>query len=333
MLQIRSLQMVDIVHSSTVTTLARLGWRSIFLINIRIGLAVLGFGWRILPADKVDSQPRNRIDGAGTMLLMAGLSIGTFALLRGDSQGWGSPLTLAQVVTAVLLLVIFVVVETRVEVPILDLRMFRQRAFSGAAIGVFLSRVITIGGTVYFVQYAQQSLQLSPSQSGLLLMPAFLAQMASGMIGGKLLSHILPGRLIATGYALKAVAAGWLGLTMTATVDPFLLVPALLLWGLGGGLAGAPVMAVAINVTAPERAGMVSGTITSLASIGAGIGTAVLGAIYVAAAGGSAPAGRDQVAQSAATVLYVSAGIAIAAIIVVLTLVTRRTAPLPERET
>ncbi|WP_343952371.1 MFS transporter [Nonomuraea longicatena] len=341
-----------------------LGWRAIFLINVPIGVVAFAICLRVLPADA--PAGRVRIDWAGAALLIASLTPADLALLRGEDQGWGSATTLTQFTIAAALFAAFLRLQSRVGTPTLDLVLFRRPAFTGAALAVFVSRVLTVGGTVYFVQYFQGSLHLSPTQSGLLLTPVFVAQMAAGMIGGKLLSRFAPGHVIAGGYACKAAGATALALAFTPTVSPWLLAVPLLVWGIGGGIAGAPVMAVAMNVTDKRQAGMVAGTITSLASIGAGIGTALLGAVYtgriadvvadaphlpaaaleaVLAADGdlqrvldAVPADAraavadllgDAVAAGASAVLLSSAGLAVLTFALVLTLIRGRDLPRP----
>ena len=257
-----------------------LGWRSIFLINVPIGIAVVLIGLRVLPADPERGDERTSIDWTGIALLVVSLGLANYAFLQGEQQGWASALTIIQFAVAIALLAVFVVIEARVSVPTLDPRLFRRPAFVGAALAVLMSRVLTVGGTVYVVQYAQSSLHLTSSETGLLLTPAFVAQIVAGMLAGKMLAKLPAGRVIASGYVFKLAGGLWLGLMLTPSTAAWTLAFPLLLWGTGGGIAGAPVMAVAMNVTDKERAGMVAGTITSLASIGAGLGTAVLGAVY-----------------------------------------------------
>ncbi|MER6514644.1 MFS transporter [Nonomuraea sp. NPDC001636] len=283
----------------------------------------------MLPADACGADQRGRIDWTGTALLIAALAMGNLALLRGEDQGRGSAATLTTLTIAAALFAALVVLQSRVSTPILDLALFRKPAFTGAAIAVFMSRVLTGGGMVYFVQYFQGSLQLNPTQTGLLLTPVFVAQMAAGLLGGKLFSRFVPGHVIAGGYICKAVGAATLALAFTPTVSPWFLTLPLLIWGIGGGIAGAPVMAVAMNVTDKARAGMVAGTITSLASIGAGIGTAVLGAVYTSRTAGAAAPAEAAIASGASTVLYCSAGLAVIAVALVLPLISTRNLPKP----
>ncbi|ONI76443.1 MFS transporter [Actinosynnema sp. ALI-1.44] len=348
-----------------------LDWRAMFLVNVPIGIVAFVMAASRLPSPPRPDGPRPPIDWLGTVLLILSLGVGNFALLRGEDQGWGSARTVVQFGLAVVLFIAFSVVQSRVTAPTLDLSLFRVPAFTGAALAIFMSRVLTIGGTVYFVQYFHGSLHLTPTESGLMLVPGAIAQMGAGMLAGKLQARLAPGPIIATGYTIKAIAAAWLGFAFSPTVSPWLLAVPLLIWGLGGGIAGAPVMSVAMNVVDKQRAGMVGGTVTSLASIGGGVGTAVLGVLYKAQTGSvvavdpaiTGPA-RDAMVDAAAkgdvqavldlapadtkaavqsvldraiaeggsAVLLSSAAMAVATTLVVLVLINTRNVPGPNRD-
>ncbi|MCP2256647.1 drug resistance transporter, EmrB/QacA subfamily [Streptoalloteichus tenebrarius] len=257
-----------------------LGWRAMFLVNVPFGVVAVALGLRALPADRPARGGLASLDWTGTALLVIALALANFALLRGEEQGWTSPSTLTQLGVAAALFVAFLVLQTRISAPTLDLSLFRVPAFTGAAFAIFMSRVLTIGGTVYFVQYFQNSLHLSPTASGLLLMPVFVAQMAAGMLGGKLQAWMPPAHVIAIGYACKGIGAAWMALAFSPGAQPWLLALPLLLWGTGGGVAGSPVFAVAMDAATKARAGMAAGTMTTLASVGAGVGTVILGVLY-----------------------------------------------------
>ncbi len=144
-----------------------LSWRAIFLINVPLGVAAFLVALRVLPTDPPAAGGRGPLDWTGTVLLVGALALLNVALLRGEEQGWTSTVTVAQVAAAVALFAAFFAVERRAAAPTLDIALFRRPAFSGAALAVFMSRVLTIGGTVYFVQYFQGSLGLAATQIGL----------------------------------------------------------------------------------------------------------------------------------------------------------------------
>ncbi|MFE4213776.1 MFS transporter [Streptomyces sp. NPDC056844] len=120
-----------------------------------------------------------------------------------------------------------------------------------------------------------------------------------------------------------------LALLITPSTPWWALLGPLLAWGAGGGIAGSPVMAVAVQVTEPERVGMVAGTVSTLASLGAGVGTAALGAIFTLHDGTGT--GSRAVADGTRAVLTVSAVLAFIAVLTTLVLIHPRRVPRPGR--
>ncbi|NED09672.1 MFS transporter [Streptomyces sp. SID6648] len=312
------------------------GWRAVFAVNLPLGVAAWVLAVRVLPRspgaagtteasgtpEAAASRAAGRTDWLGSLLLMLGLGTATLLMLRSGDTPWSGQDT-AVLLTACAALAAFLAVQLRVPAPTLELRMFGSPAFSGAMLAVLLSRVLTIGGSVYLVLYFSDGLGLSPTGAGLLMTPIFLAQIVMGMVGSKLIGDRPPGLVIGSGYALKGVGLAALALLITPDTPWWALVVPLLAWGAGGGIAGAPVMAVAVRVTAPERVGMVAGTVSTLASLGAGVGTAALGSVFALPGGDGAQAVTD----GARTVLGVSAALAVVAVITTVTLVGPRRVP------
>ncbi|MFB8139157.1 MFS transporter [Streptomyces parvus] len=315
------------------------GWRAVFAVNLPLGLAAWVLAVRVLPrapgaADTTETSETSkspasqggsgagRTDWLGSLLLMLGLGTATLLMLRSGDTPWSGQDT-AVLLTACVALAAFLAVQLKVPAPTLELRMFGSPAFSGAMLAVLLSRVLTIGGSVYLVLYFSDGLGMSPTGAGLLMPPIFLAQIVMGMVGSKLIGERPPGLVIGSGYALKGAGLAALALLITPDTPWWALVVPLLAWGAGGGIAGAPVMAVAVRVTAPERVGMVAGTVSTLASLGAGVGTAALGAVY-ALRGGS---GAEAVTDGARAVLAGSAALAVVAVLTTVTLVGPRRVP------
>ncbi|WP_097878628.1 MFS transporter [Streptomyces sp. ms184] len=318
------------------------GWRAVFAVNLPLGVAAWVLAVRVLPRSpgaartteasgtpEVSGTPEaqasraaGRTDWLGSLLLMLGLGTATLLMLRSGDTPWSGQDT-AVLLTACAALTAFLAVQLKVPAPTLELRMFGSPAFSGAMLAVLLSRVLTIGGSVYLVLYFSDGLGMSPTGAGLLMTPIFLAQIVMGMVGSKLIGDRPPGLVIGSGYALKGVGLAALALLITPDTPWWALVVPLLAWGAGGGIAGAPVMAVAVRVTAPERVGMVAGTVSTLASLGAGVGTAALGSVFALSGGDGAQAVTD----GARTVLAVSAALAVVAVITTVTLVGPRRVP------
>ncbi|MFG2542519.1 MFS transporter [Streptomyces sp. NPDC048594] len=304
------------------------GWRAVFAINLPLGAAAWALTARVLPPAPPARSSAGRPDWAGSLLLMLGLGAATLLMLRPGDTSWTGQDT-AALLTAGLTLPAFLALQLRVPMPTLELRMFTRPAFCGAMLAVLLSRVLTIGGSVYLVLYLSDGLGLSPTAAGLLMTPIFLAQIATGMVGSKLLSHWAPGLVIGSGYLLKGIGFAALAALATPSTPWWALLGPLLAWGAGGGIAGAPVMAVAVQVTEPERVGMVAGTVSTLASLGAGVGTAALGAIFALHSG----TGSDSqaVADGTRAVLTASAALASVAVLTTLFLIHPRRVPRPDR--
>ncbi|MFI6284702.1 MFS transporter [Streptomyces sp. NPDC051018] len=302
------------------------GWRAVFAVNLPLGVAAWALAVRVLPRRSPAAPGAGRPDWPGSLLLMLGLGTATLLMLRPGGTPWAGQDT-AALLTACLALAAFLARQLRVPAPLLELRMFGRPPFLGAMLAVLLSRVLTIGGSVYLVLYFSDGLKLSPTESGLLMTPIFLAQIATGVIGSKLLSHWAPGLVIGFGYVLKGIGLGALALLITPGTPWWALLVPLLAWGAGGGIAGAPVMAVAVQVTEPERVGMVAGTVATLASLGAGIGTAALGAVFTLHGGQDGQAVTD----GARAVLGVSAALAVFATLSTVVLISPRRVPRPDR--
>ncbi|MFJ4276166.1 MFS transporter [Streptomyces coelicoflavus] len=304
------------------------GWRAVFAINLPLGAAAWALAARVLPPTSPAPSSTGRPDWPGSLLLMLGLGTATLLMLRPGDTPWAGQDTVA-LLTACLALAAFLALQLRVPMPTLELRMFTRPAFCGAMLAVLLSRVLTIGGSVYLVLYLSDGLGLSPTSAGLLMTPIFLAQIATGMVGSKLLSHWAPGLVISSGYLLKGVGFTALALLITPSTPWWALLGPLLAWGAGGGIAGAPVMAVAVQVTEPERVGMVAGTVSTLASLGAGVGTAALGAIFTLHDGTGT--GSQAVTDGTRAALTVSAVLAFTAVLTTLVLIHPRRVPRPDR--
>ncbi|WP_369212568.1 MFS transporter [Streptomyces flavofungini] len=127
----------------------------------------------------------------------------------------------------------------------------------------------------------------------------------------------------------EGVGFAALALLVTPSTPWWALLVPLLVWGAGGGIAGAPVMAVTVLVTEPERVGMVAGTVSTLASLGAGVGTAALGAVFTLYDGTGD--GSRAVTDGTQAVLTVSAALAFIAVLTTLVLIHPRRVPRPDR--
>jgi predicted MFS family arabinose efflux permease len=208
-----------------------------------------------------------------------GLFLLIFALVRGNAEGWGSPLIVSFLIGALALLTAFVVVERRQARPMFDLTLLRKPAFAGASIAAFAMSASLFSMFLYMTLYIQNALGYSPLQAGLRFLPVTLLSFFVAPIAGKL-SARFPVRLM-IGAGLGFVG---LGLVLMARVNAdsewTVLLPGFIFAGIGVGLVNPPLASTAVGVVPPARAGMGSGINSTFRQIGIATGIAGLGALF-----------------------------------------------------
>jgi predicted MFS family arabinose efflux permease len=202
------------------------GWRSIFLINVPVGLLALAIT-RSRVAESRDPDARS-IDWIGQTVLAGGLFLLVLALLRGNTDGWASARIVVELIGAAALLGAFVIVELRVRHPMLPMSTFRNRSFTAAQVGAFAISGSFFAVFLYTTLYLQNILHLSPIEAGLVYMPgtviSFLVAGASAQLGERGVSMrtmiSLGLLLVAAGMLLLGANARWVGAWPTKPPAP-----------------------------------------------------------------------------------------------------------------
>jgi EmrB/QacA subfamily drug resistance transporter len=256
-----------------------LDWQWIFLVNLPIGIFCL---WITRTYVQESRDPRSQgIDWPGQLTLTAGLFLLVLALLRGNEQGWTSAPIVAELAGAVAALAAFVVIESRVKAPMLPLRFFRDRSFTGAQLGVFAISASFFAVFIYTTLYLQQILGLSAIEAGLVYLPGTLVMLvvsgATAQVGAR-----VPARtMISLGLAL--VAVGMLLFTLADEHSSWWIVlPGELLALIGTGLFNPAMSNVALTVLPAEQSGVAAGTHDTFRQAGIAVGVAALGALIPA---------------------------------------------------
>src|SRR3954471_19051257 len=149
-----------------------LGWRSIFFINLPIGVAAFAGGVARLRESR--DPAGGRADWVGMALITAALTALMFALIRGNTLGWASPAIVALFAGAAVAFAAFVIYELRIAAPMADLRLFRRRSFAATGVVAFAISATVIGMIAYLSLYVQNTLGYSPVQAGLRFLPLSL---------------------------------------------------------------------------------------------------------------------------------------------------------------
>lgn len=250
------------------------GWRSIFWVNVPIGAAMIAATVRYVPESRAP-RPR-RVDLPGQLLMIAFLGSLTYAVIQGPVSGWTSPAILALFAVAVVSLAAFTAVERRRPEPLLELRFFRSRPFTGANVIAVLAFVV-LGGFLFVITlYLQQARGYSPLRAGLSLLPATVVMAAAAPVAGQLTGRRgarIP--LVASGLFIAAGMALLLGVGPGTSFA--LVTVALALAGAGLGLVNPPITNTGVSGMPPAQAGVASAVISATRQFGSVLGVAVMG--------------------------------------------------------
>jgi EmrB/QacA subfamily drug resistance transporter len=276
------------------------GWRSVFTINIPIGLAIV-----VLAAARMPESPRalgRRADWPGSILLTAGLVAGTFCLIRGNSLGWSSDGFIGLAALAVALLVAFMAWQFRTAHPLFDVSMMRKAGFAGTAI-VSVAHMATLMAAVnYLAVFMINTMGYTPLQMGLRLVPISLAALVSAPLAAIFAKRIpivvsLPVMMAMVGFGMWLIGGFEPGDSWTHFV------PGMVVGGLGLGAITAITQAASLTFASSENAGMASATFGTLRQVGMAIGVAGLGATFSHVAREKAHAGLNTLSAAQTTPL------------------------------
>lgn len=266
------------------------GWRWIFFVNLPVSVAAIWLTARSVPESR-GAQDR-RLDWAGTVTFAVFAGAATYAVVRAGSLGWTSASTLATLGIAALALLCFVLVERRVEHPLLDLSLFRKPAFVGVMIGALAFNGAAFGVLPYTSIWLQTVLGLSPVQGGLAVLPLAATAFVVAAIGGRLLHGVQPRLTIGVGLAL--IGVGTLGQAVLGAGSSWpTLLPGLLVAGVGTGLVTPALAGAALASVPPERAGMAGGAVNTFRQLGYAFGVAVFGTVVTSGIGETLSEGQS----------------------------------------
>ena len=255
-----------------------IGWRSIFMVNVPVGLIALALTWGFV-AESRDERPRT-FDIPGQLLFVMAVGAFAFAMIEGPHAGWLSGEILALLVVAGAALVAFIFCENKSADPMMDLRLFGDRTYSLAIITIFAVMFAVYGMTLVITQYMQNVRGFSPTDAGLLLLPYSMSLMIVSLTVGRHVGLFGSRRLILLGLALLIV--GFAVLIVGLQAGTVIVGVGLFFVGVGVGLCLTPITALAMTAVPPERAGMASGIMSAQRALGSTVGFAVLGSILAA---------------------------------------------------
>ncbi|MFG2882354.1 MFS transporter [Streptomyces sp. NPDC048297] len=275
-----------------------LDWRWTFFVNIPFA-AVAALGAYFVVREPEGSRNRNPLDIPGVLLSTLGLVSLVYGFTRAESDGWGAPLTISLFVASAVLLVAFVVTESRVRTPLLPLRVVTDRNRGGIYLSLGIAIIAMFGTFLFLTYYLQVVKGYSPIKSGFAFLPMVAGMMVgSTQIGTRLMTRVPARFLMGPGFLVAAVGMFLMTRLEIGSSYASTILPAMVLLGLGMGTAFMPAMSLATLGVEPRDAGIASAMVNTSQQVGGAIGTALLNTI---AASATTAYIKDHVAGAATT--------------------------------
>ena len=281
-----------------------LGWRVIFLVNGPVGVLALVAAARLLPRAAATRRPR--LDLAGAAGISVAVALALVPLTLGREEGWPLWCVLA-LALSVPVLAITVWWERRTAEPLLDLKLFGNRAFS-AGLGINITLLLAFGSFMFILTLLLQAgLGLDAAHAGLVFLPGGLTTMAMSLAGRRLVARY--GRAALTAGAVITMLGPLSQALLLAIggghVNVLLLTIPMGLVGLGSGLALPSVIGAVLSGIRPDQAGTASGVLSTSQQFAGALGVAAVGAVFFAEAG----PGAAGFAAAAETTSWIQTGL------------------------
>ncbi len=258
-----------------------LSWRYTLYVNLIFAAFAIAGALAYIRTSRPATRPR--LDWPGTVLASAGLFLIVFGFSRAETAGWAAPLTILCLVAGPLLLATFAVAEQRSAHPLLPLRVILDRTRGGSYAVLGLTGIALFGVFLFLVYYLQLVKGYSPVISGLLFLPFVGGILVSSTVSSIVLPRVGPRVLIASGMLLSVCAMGYLTqLTVTSTYGAVIL-PALIVMGLGFGIIFAVTINTATAGVRPQDAGVASALVNTMQQVGGSIGLSALSTVALTA--------------------------------------------------
>ena len=239
-----------------------LEWRSVFLVNLPVGLIVMAASMIVLDSGKSLQDGRGgrraQFDWVGAVLCAGALSAFLLAMTNGNRLGWGSLPIVAGLLTFVAFLATFIWWELRNPSPMLELRLFKRRLFAFGVTAGWLSFLASSPIRFVMPLYLQSALGYSPSVAGLIIIPSAITMTIMGPISGRLSDRFGWRKFNVAGISISAAAVFILAFGLSPDSPLYFIVPVIALQSLGFGLFGTPNNSAILSTVERQRYGVVS---------------------------------------------------------------------------
>ena len=253
-------------------------WHSVFWALVPLALLAMAMTALFVPESRDTSVPP--LDRTGLLVSVAGLGLLTYTIIEASERGWTSAATLGGFAGSAVLVAAFIALERRTPHPMLDVTLFRDRRFSAAAVAVTISYFALFGFIFLITQYFQFVRDFSALGTGARILPVATSIAVASIIGGLLAPRIGTKVVVSTGMALLGSAFLWVGTVPVDAPYATVIVPQMVLMGLGLGLISTPATESILQVLPPARAGVGSAVNDATRELGGTLGVAVIGSLF-----------------------------------------------------
>jgi MFS family permease len=252
-------------------------WRWVFFVNVPIGIVLLVLARRVLPDT---TRLPGSIDVPGALTSTLGMGALVYGFVRAASDGWSNAGTDTAFVLGASLMAAFVVIETRARMPITPLRLFASRDRSFSYVARLLLMAGMFGMFFFLTQFLQDVLHYSPLMTGMAFLPLTVALFAASQLSARTLLPILGGKKLMVGGITLSTISVFLLSQLSQGSSYGLMLPALVLFGIGNGLAFVPLTAAHLEGVAAGDAGAASGLVNVMQQVGGALGLAILVTVF-----------------------------------------------------
>ncbi|MGA5759500.1 MFS transporter [Nonomuraea bangladeshensis] len=254
-----------------------LGWQAVFYVNVPLAVAGAAAAFALLPAD--GRATKGSVDVPGALTGTGGVTLLIFAVAHGSEAGWARTEVIAAAVLAVVLLAAFLLLQARGRAPLMPLRLFRNRALSGAIMVILIFGLTTQSVPYFLTLYFQDVLGLSALETGLAFLGPTLSITAGNFLSERLNHRFGTRSTLVAGIVLNAVGAALLAPGMHENGSVLTVLAGVVVIGLGMGITyEAMWIAAGTGVPADEQ-GLASGVASTALQVGTAAGLAVLVAV------------------------------------------------------
>src|SRR3954463_11222791 len=253
-------------------------WGSVFWALVPLAVVVAAAAYFFVPESRDPAVPPLDLPGLGLSVAM--LASLTYTIIEAPARGWSSAATLGGFLAAAVLLAAFVVRERRTPHPMLDVSLFRDRRFSAASGAVTVTFFALFGFIFLVTQYFQFVRGFGALSTGARILPVALSIAVASVVGAALAPRIGTKVVVTTGLVLFGAAFLWIATSGVSTPYWPVIVPQMVMMGLGMGLISTPATESILLVLPPARAGVGSAVNDATRELGGTLGVAVVGSIF-----------------------------------------------------